>query len=80
LEDPVKAVRNSPPSVEVVDVDEPQGEGELVRVMATGICASDFKYLRWGGTQIAGHEFAGVLEDGTAVVSTRRSRGLLRVQ
>jgi threonine dehydrogenase-like Zn-dependent dehydrogenase len=63
----VKAVRNAPPSVEVVDVDEPDGEGELVRVVATGICASDLKYLRYGSTQIAGHEFAGVLEDGTAV-------------
>ena len=63
----MKAVRNAPPSVEVVDVDEPDGEGELVRVVATGICASDLKYLRWGSTQIAGHEFAGVLEDGTAV-------------
>jgi threonine dehydrogenase-like Zn-dependent dehydrogenase len=63
----MKAVRNVPPSVEVVDVDEPEGEGELVRVVATGICASDLKYLRWGSTQIAGHEFAGVLEDGTAV-------------
>jgi threonine dehydrogenase-like Zn-dependent dehydrogenase len=63
----VKAVRNAPPSVEVVDVDEPEGVGELVRVAATGICASDLKYLRWGSTQIAGHEFAGVLEDGTAV-------------
>ena len=63
----MKAVRNAPPSVEVVDVDEPEGVGELVRVVATGICASDLKYLRWGSTQIAGHEFAGVLEDGTAV-------------
>jgi threonine dehydrogenase-like Zn-dependent dehydrogenase len=52
----VKAVRNAPPLVEVVDVDEPEGEGELVRVAATGICASDLKYLRWGSTQIAGHE------------------------
>ena len=57
----MKAVRNAPPSVEVVDVDEPEGEGELVRVVATEICASDLKYLRWGSTQIAGHEFAGVL-------------------
>ena len=57
----MKAVRNAPPSVEVVDVDEPEGEGELVRVVATEICASDLKYLRWGSTQIAGHQFAGVL-------------------
>lgn len=63
----MKAVRNAPPSVEVVDVAEPDGEGELVRVVAAGICASDLKYLQFGSTQIAGHEFAGVLEDGTAV-------------
>jgi threonine dehydrogenase-like Zn-dependent dehydrogenase len=63
----VKAVRNTPPSVEVVEVDEPDGDGELVRVVATGICASDLKYLQWGSTQIAGHEFAGVRQDGTAV-------------
>jgi threonine dehydrogenase-like Zn-dependent dehydrogenase len=65
--DLMKAVRNAPPSVQVVDVVEPEGEGELVRVAAAGICASDLKYLQYGSTQIAGHEFAGVLEDGTAV-------------
>jgi threonine dehydrogenase-like Zn-dependent dehydrogenase len=63
----MKAVRNAPPSVEVIDADEPDGEGELVRVAGAGICASDLKYLQYGSTQIAGHEFAGVLEDGTAV-------------
>ena len=63
----MRAVRNAPPSVEVVDVDEPVGEGELVRVVAASICASDLKYLKFGSTQIAGHEFAGVLPDGTAV-------------
>ena len=63
----MKAVRNAPPAVDVVDVDEPEGTGELVRVLAAGICASDLKYLRWGSTQIAGHEFAGVTGDGTCV-------------
>ncbi len=29
--------------------------------------ALDLKYLQYGSTQIAGHEFAGVLDDGTAV-------------
>src|SRR5262249_38236595 len=33
----------------------------------TGICASDLTYLHMGSTQIAGHEFAGTTEDGTAV-------------
>jgi threonine dehydrogenase-like Zn-dependent dehydrogenase len=63
----MRAVRNAPPGVEIVDVDEPEGEGELVRVAGAGICASDLLYLRYGSRQIAGHEFAGVLDDGTAV-------------
>lgn len=58
----MKAVRKAPPSIEVVDVDEPDGEGELVRVVTKGIWASDLTYLRWGSAQIAGDEFAGVLE------------------
>jgi threonine dehydrogenase-like Zn-dependent dehydrogenase len=60
-------VRNAAPTVEVVEVDEPLGDGELIRVAGTGICASDLKYLRGGSTQIAGHEFAGTLADGTPV-------------
>jgi threonine dehydrogenase-like Zn-dependent dehydrogenase len=60
-------VRNAPPGVEVVDIDEPEGDGELVRVAATGICASDLNYVRWGSTEIAGHEFGGTLADGTQV-------------
>ena len=63
----MRAVRNAPPEVEVVDIDEPDGDGELVRVAVTGICASDLNYLRYGSTQIAGHEFAGTLADGTPV-------------
>lgn len=63
----MKAVRNAAPAVEVVEVDEPEGEGELVKVSAVSICASDLIYLRWGSTQIAGHEIAGRLEDGTPV-------------
>jgi len=63
----MRAVRNAPPTVTLVEVDEPKGGGELIRVAATAICASDLKYLQWGSTEIAGHEFAGTLEDGTAV-------------
>jgi threonine dehydrogenase-like Zn-dependent dehydrogenase len=63
----VRAVRNAPPSVEVVEVEEPGGAGELVRVTSVGICASDLLYLRYGSTRIAGHEIAGVLADGTEV-------------
>jgi 2-desacetyl-2-hydroxyethyl bacteriochlorophyllide A dehydrogenase len=63
----MKAVRNAPPSVEVIEVSEPQGDGEMVRVVAVGICASDLMYLEFGSRQIAGHEFAGTLQDGTMV-------------
>ncbi|ADP83300.1 zinc-dependent alcohol dehydrogenase [Pseudofrankia inefficax] len=63
----MKAVRNAPPGVEVVEVEEPTGDGELVKVAAVSICASDFLYLRYGSRQIAGHEIAGVLGDGTPV-------------
>ena len=63
----MRAVRNAPQGVEVVEIDEPEGVGELLQVATTGICASDLSYLRFGSTQIAGHEFAGRLEDGTAV-------------
>jgi 2-desacetyl-2-hydroxyethyl bacteriochlorophyllide A dehydrogenase len=63
----MKAVRNAPPLVEVVDVDDPVGDGELIRVAAAGICASDLLYLEYGSRQIAGHEFAGTLQDGTPV-------------
>jgi len=66
----MKAVQNVPGvGVEVVEVDEPEGDGELVRVATVGICASDLLYIGWGSSQIAGHEIAGVLEDGTPSVS-----------
>jgi threonine dehydrogenase-like Zn-dependent dehydrogenase len=63
----MRAVRNAPPEVEVVDVDEPEGDGTLIQVVAAGICASDLQYLQYGSREIAGHEFAGLLEDGTPV-------------
>src|SRR5271156_2385155 len=63
----MKAVRNAPPQVEVVEVNDPEGTGELIRVVSAGICASDLLYLKYGSRMIAGHEFAGVRTDGTAV-------------
>ena len=52
----MRAVRNAPPEVEVVDVDEPEGDGALIQVVAAGICASDLQYLQYGSREIAGHE------------------------
>jgi threonine dehydrogenase-like Zn-dependent dehydrogenase len=53
--------------VSVVDVDPPEGGGELVSIRSAGICASDLLYIGFGSTRILGHELAGVTEDGTAV-------------
>ncbi len=63
----MRAVRNVPPGVALVDVDEPEGDGELIKVSSVSICASDFLYIRAGSRQLAGHEIAGVLADGTEV-------------
>jgi len=63
----MRAVRSTPPGVTVVDVDEPEGPGELIRVRSAGICASDLMYIRMGSTYLLGHELAGETEDGTPV-------------
>ena len=63
----MRAVRSTPPGVSVVDVDEPEGSGELVKIRSASICASDYKYIAYGSTMILGHELAGETEDGTAV-------------
>lgn len=64
----MRAVRGTGSGVEVVDVDEPDGGGVLVKVGAVSICASDWNYVRRGSRHILGHEIAGVTEDGTPVV------------
>jgi threonine dehydrogenase-like Zn-dependent dehydrogenase len=63
----MRAVRSTPPGVSVVDVDEPEGAGELVKIRSAGICASDQMYIAYGCTVILGHELAGVTDDGTQV-------------
>jgi hypothetical protein len=61
------AVRGAPPGVQVVEVDEPDGPWELIRIRSASICASDYTYLKYGSTKILGHELAGTLADGTPV-------------
>ncbi|MGD9792037.1 MAG: zinc-binding dehydrogenase [Acidimicrobiia bacterium] len=64
----MRAVKNNGAGpVTVVDVDEPDGDGEIIEVRSVSICASDFLYRQWGSEQIAGHEIAGVRSDGTPV-------------
>jgi threonine dehydrogenase-like Zn-dependent dehydrogenase len=57
--------------VEVVDVDAVAPAHAVdpvrVRVRSCGICASDLHLAAWNLPVTLGHEFAGVLDDGTAV-------------
>ncbi len=64
----MRAVRPDGTDVKVVDVEEPQGEGVVVDVVAAGICGSDLHLLDAGFLQVTpGHEIAGRTSDGTAV-------------
>jgi len=63
----MKAVRGKQGWVDLVDVDEPPGHGELLTMRSASICGSDFRYLEFGSDFVLGHELAGVREDGTAV-------------
>jgi 2-desacetyl-2-hydroxyethyl bacteriochlorophyllide A dehydrogenase len=65
----VKAVRSTGEGVRVVELDEPPGlDGEVLDMRATSVCASDLSYIRFGSTNILGHELAGTRADGTPVV------------
>jgi 2-desacetyl-2-hydroxyethyl bacteriochlorophyllide A dehydrogenase len=64
----VKAVRSGEGAVRVVQLDEPPGTGEVLDMVATSICASDLSYIRFGSTNVLGHELAGRRGDGTPVV------------
>jgi 2-desacetyl-2-hydroxyethyl bacteriochlorophyllide A dehydrogenase len=64
----MKAVRSHDGGVAVVDVDEPPGMGEVLAMKSTSICASDLSYIRFGSTNVLGHELAGTRQDGTPVV------------
>ena len=63
----MRAVRSTKPGVTVVDVDEPEGPGELIKITSASICASDLGYIEMGSTMVLGHELAGVTEDGRTV-------------
>ncbi len=74
---------NTPLVVEDVDIAEP-GPGEiLVKLMASGVCHSDWHILKgeWGGSQfplILGHEGAGVVEAvGTGVSRLKKGEHVI---
>jgi threonine dehydrogenase-like Zn-dependent dehydrogenase len=64
----VRAVRRTADGITVVAVPEPAGAGRLLEVSAAGICGSDLHLVERGPLPFTlGHEFAGTLDDGTAV-------------
>ena len=63
----MRAVRGHKGMPQLVEVDEPPGQGETITMKVAGICASDLKYLALGTERILGHELAGVRADGTPV-------------
>jgi 2-desacetyl-2-hydroxyethyl bacteriochlorophyllide A dehydrogenase len=69
----MRAVKHTDAGIEVVDVDEPTPSTEdddtvVVHVKSSSICGSDLHMLDWGPQPfVLGHEFAGVLDDGTPV-------------
>ncbi|MEX0666524.1 MAG: alcohol dehydrogenase catalytic domain-containing protein [Acidimicrobiia bacterium] len=64
----MRGVRHTERGIEVLDVAEPDGDGPIVHVRAASICGSDLHMMAMGPLQFTlGHEFAGVLDDGTAV-------------
>lgn len=64
----MRAVRNTPEGIAVVEVPAPDGAGTRVRVRSASICGSDLEMIRTGMAAVTlGHEIAGTLDDGTAV-------------
>ena len=64
----MRAVQITAEGVALLDRPEPSGPGARVRVVSSGICGSDLHLVELGPRGVTlGHEFAGRLEDGTAV-------------
>lgn len=64
----MKAVRHTTDGIAVAEVPDPDRSGCTVRVAAAAICGSDLHLLDLGPLPVTlGHEFAGLLDDGTPV-------------
>jgi 2-desacetyl-2-hydroxyethyl bacteriochlorophyllide A dehydrogenase len=63
----MKAVRTLGASPHLVDVENPKGEGVLVKVASVRICGSDLHLLAWTLPVTLGHEIAGTTPNGTPV-------------
>ena len=64
----MRAVRHTERGIELLELPLPTGPGVRVRVRSSGICGTDLVMTRGGALPFTlGHEFAGLLDDGSAV-------------
>jgi len=56
-------------SIEEIQVGEPKSDEVLVKMMAAGLCYTDYDSLSWGKPIIMGHEGSGVIEQVGSEVS-----------
>ena len=65
----MKAVRIEEGRPRLVDIEQPQGDGVLVKVGAVSICGSDLHMIEHDLVEgaVLGHEFAGTTPDGSPV-------------
>ncbi len=64
----MRGVRRTENGIEIVDLPRPAGDGVRIKVQSIGICQTDLNLTAMGPLQFTiGHEFAGVLDDGTPV-------------
>jgi threonine dehydrogenase-like Zn-dependent dehydrogenase len=64
----MRAVRHTSSGIELFEVPPPTGPGVRVRVRSSGICGTDLVMTKGGPLPFTlGHEFAGLVDDGSAV-------------
>jgi threonine dehydrogenase-like Zn-dependent dehydrogenase len=63
----MRAVRNTPDGIRVVDVPDVEASGERVAIRAASICGSDFNYIAAGTRFTLGRELSGMTADGRAI-------------
>ncbi len=70
----MRAVRHTPSGPAVIEVDAPDGPGERVAIVSSGICSADLHGISYAPQPVTlGHEFGGRTDDGRefAVVPNR---------
>ncbi len=50
-------------SIEDIRIHKPEGDEVVVKIMAAGVCHTDYDSLHWGRPVILGHEGAGIVTD-----------------